>query len=238
MLSRFIHVWLFGPWPTSLLCPRGFSRQAPWRGLLCPSPGIFPTQGTLLRGSRPTCVGSGFFTSSATWEAKYFFAWSLLPSDFFQLLDHGGSDLEEETSNIIRNLHNSLLRNINHRKMQLQFLFTLWALVGLKKFPGFSYKMFWKNPSELLANSVQAWCVSVPSESQGLCTCGSWELLLFIIYMQTDSFNSLPHRSVTSSGSFLNISVCKIPLLSILLDYVISFLIFYFFNTKAFCIGV
>ena len=191
--------------------------------------GIFPTQGSLLHGSRLTCIGSGFFTTSATWEAKYFLAWSLLPSDFFQLLDHGGSDLEEDTPNIIRNLHNSLQRNINHRKMQLQFLFTLWALVGLKKFPGFSYKMFWKNPSELLANSVQAWCVSVPSESQGLCTCGSRGLLLFVIYMLTHSFNSLPHGRVTSSGSFLNISVCKITPLSILLDYVISFLIFILF---------
>ena len=31
-----------------LLCPWGFSRQEYWSGLPCPSPGIFPTQGSNL----------------------------------------------------------------------------------------------------------------------------------------------------------------------------------------------
>ena len=32
--------------PTRLLCSWGFSRQESWSGLLCPSPGMFPTQGS------------------------------------------------------------------------------------------------------------------------------------------------------------------------------------------------
>ena len=35
----------YGPYPTRLLCPWGFSRQEYWSGLPCPPPGDLPHQG-------------------------------------------------------------------------------------------------------------------------------------------------------------------------------------------------
>ena len=51
MLSRFSRVWLFStPWTVARQAPlsMGVSRQEYWSGLLCPPPGIFPTQGSNL----------------------------------------------------------------------------------------------------------------------------------------------------------------------------------------------
>ena len=48
VLSRFSRVWLFatyGLYPTRLVCPWGFSRQAYWSGLPCSSPGDLPNPG-------------------------------------------------------------------------------------------------------------------------------------------------------------------------------------------------
>ena len=49
MLSHFNHVWLFAAlWTIACQAPlsMGFSRQKYCSGLLCPPPGIFPTQGS------------------------------------------------------------------------------------------------------------------------------------------------------------------------------------------------
>ena len=40
-----VSLWPYGLWPTRLLCLQGFSRQKYWSGLLCPPPGVVPTQG-------------------------------------------------------------------------------------------------------------------------------------------------------------------------------------------------
>ena len=46
---KSLSVWLFAtPWTVACQAPlsMGFSRQEHWRGLPCPPPGIFPTQGS------------------------------------------------------------------------------------------------------------------------------------------------------------------------------------------------
>ena len=51
ILSSFSRVWLCAtPWTVAHQAPlsMGFSRQEYWSGLPCPSPGIFPTQGSNL----------------------------------------------------------------------------------------------------------------------------------------------------------------------------------------------
>ena len=48
MLSRSVasdSFWPHGLWPTSLLCPWGFSRQEYWSGLTCPPSGYLPNLG-------------------------------------------------------------------------------------------------------------------------------------------------------------------------------------------------
>ena len=70
MLSRFSRVWLFvTPW--TVACQASFSMRFPGQeyssGLPFPPPGDLPDLGI-----EPSCVqqeASGFFTSSATWEA-------------------------------------------------------------------------------------------------------------------------------------------------------------------------
>ena len=72
MLNRFSHVLLFAtPWTVVCQAPlfMGFSRQEHWSGLVCPPPGIFPTQGSNLCFLRLPALAGGFFTTSITWEA-------------------------------------------------------------------------------------------------------------------------------------------------------------------------
>ena len=69
MLSRFSHVQLCAtPWTVACQAPlsRGFSRQQYRSGLLCTPPGDLPDPG--IEPASPA-LASGFFTTSATWEA-------------------------------------------------------------------------------------------------------------------------------------------------------------------------
>ena len=48
----------------------GFSRQEYWSGLLCPPPGDLPDPGIEPLSLTSPALGGGFFSPSATWEAK------------------------------------------------------------------------------------------------------------------------------------------------------------------------
>ena len=50
--------------------PVGFSRQEYWSGLLYPSPGDVPDPGIEPVSFMPPALAGGFFTTSATWEAR------------------------------------------------------------------------------------------------------------------------------------------------------------------------
>ena len=72
MLSRFSHVQLFATlWTVAHQAPLsiGFSRQEYWSGLPCPSPGNLPDPGIEPVFLMSLALASGFFTTSATWEA-------------------------------------------------------------------------------------------------------------------------------------------------------------------------
>ena len=47
-----------------------FSRQEYWSGLPCPSPGDLPDPGIELASLASPPLAGGFFTTSATWEAR------------------------------------------------------------------------------------------------------------------------------------------------------------------------
>ena len=63
------------PWTIARQAPlsMGFSRQECWSGLLCPPPGYLPNPGIELTSVTSPALAGGFFTTSATWEAPYFF---------------------------------------------------------------------------------------------------------------------------------------------------------------------
>ena len=72
MLSRFSRVWLFATlWAVAHQAPpsMGFSRQEYWSGLPCPPPGDLPNPGIEPMSLMSPALASGFFTTSATWEA-------------------------------------------------------------------------------------------------------------------------------------------------------------------------
>ena len=58
-------------WATVCQAPlsMGFSRQEYWTGFPCPPPGDLPDPGIEPASLTPTALTSGFFTTSATWEA-------------------------------------------------------------------------------------------------------------------------------------------------------------------------
>ena len=71
MVSRFGHVQLFATlWTVAhqASLSMGFSRQEYWSGLPCAPPGDPPDPG-IFKPASPALAG-GFFTTSATWEAK------------------------------------------------------------------------------------------------------------------------------------------------------------------------
>ena len=49
----------------------GFSRQEYWSGLLCPPTGDLPEPGIEPKSLMSPALTSGFFSTSATWEAPY-----------------------------------------------------------------------------------------------------------------------------------------------------------------------
>ena len=53
---------------TRFFCPRGFSRQEKWSGLLCPSPGDLRNAGIKPVSLMSPTLADRFFTTSATWE--------------------------------------------------------------------------------------------------------------------------------------------------------------------------
>ena len=63
------------PWTIVRQAPlsMGFSRQECWSGLLCPPPGDLSNPGIKLTSVTSPALAGGFFTTSATWEAPYFF---------------------------------------------------------------------------------------------------------------------------------------------------------------------
>ena len=72
MLSRFGHVWLCdsvdcSPPDSSVM---GFSRQEYWSGWPCPPPGDLPVPGIKPMYLKSPTLAGGFFTTSATWEAR------------------------------------------------------------------------------------------------------------------------------------------------------------------------
>ena len=68
----FNHVLLFViPWTVACKFPPpiGFSRQEYWGGLQFPTPGHLPNPGTKPLSFKSSVLSTGFFTTSATWEA-------------------------------------------------------------------------------------------------------------------------------------------------------------------------
>ena len=91
VLSGFSHVQFFatlwtllfigilqplseGPLSSGPLCQAplsmGFSWQEYWSGLPCPPPGDLPDSGIEPKSLTSPALASGFFTTSATWEAQ------------------------------------------------------------------------------------------------------------------------------------------------------------------------
>ena len=73
VLSHFSLVRLFATlWTVAHVAPLSveFSRQEYWSGLLCPPSGDLPYPGIELSSLMPPALAGGFFTTSATWEAK------------------------------------------------------------------------------------------------------------------------------------------------------------------------
>ena len=79
--------------------------------------------------------------------------------------------------------------------------------------------------------------MSVPSQPQGLCTCGSWELLPFVIYMLTHLIHG--HAEVplpqAPSSIFPSVGFRPHPFYSLGLCH--FFLIFIFLRPKHFILG-
>ena len=74
VLSHFSHVQLFvTPWTVAHQAPlsMGFSRQEYWSGLPCPPPGDLPDPGIKPESFTSPALAGGFFTISATREAKH-----------------------------------------------------------------------------------------------------------------------------------------------------------------------
>ena len=72
VLSQLNRVWLFAtPWTVAHQAPLsiGFPRQEYWSGLPCPLPGDLPNLGNESKSLVSPAFKSGFFTTSATWEA-------------------------------------------------------------------------------------------------------------------------------------------------------------------------
>ena len=72
----FSHVWLFVTlWTVACQAPlsMGFSRQEYWSGLPCPPPEDLPDPGIEPSSFMTPALAGGFFTTSATWEAKFGF---------------------------------------------------------------------------------------------------------------------------------------------------------------------
>ena len=72
MLSCFSPVQLFETLETiarQAPLSTGFSRQQYWCGLPCPPPGDLPNPGTEPASLASPALASGFFITSATWEA-------------------------------------------------------------------------------------------------------------------------------------------------------------------------
>ena len=75
VLSRFSHVWLFATsWTIAHQSPQsmGFSRQEYLSGLPCPPPGDLPHPGIEPESLTSPALAGGFFTTSATWEARWY----------------------------------------------------------------------------------------------------------------------------------------------------------------------
>ena len=75
ILSSFSCGQLFvTPWHAACQAPlsMGFSRPGHWSGLPCPPPGDLPHPGTEPRPLMSPALASGFFTTSATWEAHVY----------------------------------------------------------------------------------------------------------------------------------------------------------------------
>ena len=73
LLSHFHHVQLFvSLWTVACWAPlsRWFSNQESWQGLLCPSPGDLPQPGIEPTFLTSPALAGGFFTTSATCEAR------------------------------------------------------------------------------------------------------------------------------------------------------------------------
>ena len=73
VLSRFSHVQPFVIlWTRARQAPlsMGFSRQGYWSGLPCPPPGDLPDPGIEPASLVSPALAGGFFTISATWEAR------------------------------------------------------------------------------------------------------------------------------------------------------------------------
>ena len=73
MLSHLSCLTLCDPMscsPPRLLCPWGFSKQEYWKGLSRPPSGDLPNSGIQLVSLLSPALAGGFFTTSATWEAR------------------------------------------------------------------------------------------------------------------------------------------------------------------------
>ena len=64
------------PWTVVHQAPlsMGFSRQEDWSGLPCPPPGDLPDSGIEPASRTPPALAGGLFTTSATWEALYYYS--------------------------------------------------------------------------------------------------------------------------------------------------------------------
>ena len=70
LLSR-VHLFAT-PWTVARQAPlsMGFSREEYCSGLPCPPPGDLPNPGIEPKSLTSPALASGFFTTSATWEAQ------------------------------------------------------------------------------------------------------------------------------------------------------------------------
>ena len=91
VLSCFISVWLFVTlWIIVHQSPLQFSRQEYWSGLPGPPPRDLPDSRIEPKSLMSPALADGFFTTSATWEARVCLKWPVLYWDMLDLWQLSG----------------------------------------------------------------------------------------------------------------------------------------------------
>ena len=103
----------------------GFSRQEYWSGLPCPPPGDLPDPGIEPVSLMSPALASGFFITSATWEAHLLYTrhciWCLISKYLHNISQKSGSYLH------FQNKQRGYLPKVTDEKQQTSVWFWIWS---------------------------------------------------------------------------------------------------------------